>query len=98
MRLTAAASFSVRWSKAPSLKTGQSWRTSTKAVPRCSAAARRTSTSPCLSRSTVRATKVAPAPRASDSASSGGSIEPPGVDLVTLPNSLVGEAWPLVSP
>ena len=28
----------------------------------------------------------------------GWSSEPNGVDLVTLPTSLVGEYWPLVSP
>ncbi len=28
----------------------------------------------------------------------GASIEPIGVDLVTLPTSEVGEYWPLVSP
>ncbi len=48
--------------------------------------------------STLRATKVAPAPRASASGLNGMSIEPKGVDLVRLPGSLVGEYWPLVRP
>ena len=39
----------------------------------------------------VRATKVASAPIASDTGSKGLSIEPIGVDLVTLPVSDVGE-------
>ena len=53
----------------------------------------------CLrSESMVRATKVASAPRASDTGLNGVSTEPTGVDLVTLPTSEVGEYWPLVSP
>ena len=46
----------------------------------------------------VRATKVASAPRASETGLNGLSSEPIGVDLVTLPISEVGEYWPLVSP
>src|SRR5207248_763850 len=53
----------------------------------------------CLrSMSWVRATKVASAPRARLIGLNGKSTEPNGVDLVTLPISLVGEYWPLVSP
>ncbi len=53
----------------------------------------------CLrSESTVRATKVASAPRASETGLNGLSTEPIGVDLVTLPGSEVGEYWPLVRP
>ncbi len=48
--------------------------------------------------STVRATKEASAPRASATGLNGWSCEPKGVDLVTLPSSLVGEYWPFVSP
>ena len=48
--------------------------------------------------STLRATKVAPAPSASASGLNGWSIEPNGVDLVRLPSSEVGEYWPLVRP
>ncbi len=48
--------------------------------------------------STERATKVASAARAIDSGLIGWSIVPAGLDLVTLPNSEVGEAWPLVRP
>ncbi len=48
--------------------------------------------------STVRATKVASAPRASEIGLNGRSTEPAGLDLVTLPCSDVGEYWPLVSP
>ena len=48
--------------------------------------------------STVRATKLASAPSASASGLNGWSCEPNGVDFVTLPCSLVGEYWPLVSP
>ena len=50
------------------------------------------------SMSWVRATKVASAPRARLTGLNGWSSEPNGVDLVTLPTSLVGEYWPLVSP
>ena len=50
------------------------------------------------SMSWVRATKVASALRATDTALKGASSDPWGVDLVTLPCSLVGEYWPLVSP
>src|SRR5215469_2519515 len=46
----------------------------------------------------VRATKLASAPRASDTGLNGVSSEPNGVDFVTLPCSEVGEYWPLVSP
>ena len=42
-------------------------------------------------RSTVRPTKVAPQPSAKASGLMGRSAEPSGVDLVTLPISLVGE-------
>jgi len=53
----------------------------------------------CLrSRSWVRATKPASAPRATASGLNGGSTEPIGVDFVTLPSSEVGLAWPFVSP
>ena len=48
--------------------------------------------------SSVRATNVAPAPSASAIGSNGGSVEPNGVDFVTLPSSLVGDACPFVSP
>ena len=51
-----------------------------------------------LSVSTVRATKLASAPSASETGLNGWSCEPNGVDFVTLPSSLVGEYWPLVSP
>ena len=50
------------------------------------------------SMSWVRATKVASAPSARLSGLKGVSSEPNGVDLVTLPTSLVGEYWPLVRP
>ena len=53
----------------------------------------------CLrSMSWVRATNVASAPSARLMGLNGLSSEPKGVDLVTLPTSLVGEYWPLVSP
>ncbi len=42
--------------------------------------------------------EVASAPRARDSGLNGWSRLPNGVDLVTLPTSLVGEYWPLVRP
>ena len=48
--------------------------------------------------STERATKVASAARATVSGMIGVSTVPAGVDLVRLPNSEVGEAWPLVRP
>ena len=50
------------------------------------------------SMSWVRATKLASAPMATLIGLNGWSIEPKGVDLVTLPTSLVGEYWPLVNP
>ena len=46
----------------------------------------------------VRATNDASAPSAREIALKGCSTEPWGVDLVTLPRSLVGEYCPLVSP
>ena len=46
----------------------------------------------------VRATNVASAPRATLTGLKGWSRVPNGVDFVTLPTSLVGEYWPLVSP
>ena len=53
----------------------------------------------CLrSMSWVRATNVASEPMASDTGLNGWSIDPNGVDFVTLPTSLVGEYCPLVSP
>ena len=48
--------------------------------------------------STERATKLASAARATVSGLIGWSIVPAGLDFVTLPNSEVGDAWPLVSP
>ena len=50
------------------------------------------------SMSCVRATKVASAPSARLNGLNGWSIEPNGVDLVTLPTSLVGEYCPFVNP
>jgi hypothetical protein len=46
----------------------------------------------------VLATNEASAPSARLSGLNGWSSEPNGVDLVTLPSSLVGEYCPLVSP
>ena len=48
--------------------------------------------------STERATNVASAPIARPSGLNGRSAVPKGVDLVFLPNSEVGEYWPLVRP
>ncbi len=48
--------------------------------------------------STVRATNVASAASARVRGMTGRSTEPIGVDLVRLPNSDVGEVWPLVRP
>ncbi len=48
--------------------------------------------------SIVRATNVASAPSASDTGLNGPSMDPNGVDFVTLPSSDVGDAWPFVSP
>ena len=50
------------------------------------------------SMSWVRATNVASAPSARLTGLNGVSSEPNGVDLVTLPVSLVGEYWPFVRP
>ena len=80
------------------MKIGQFWKISTNALPRCAAAARRTSVIPALSVSIARATNVASAPIASDNGLNGQSSDPIGVDFVTLPSSLVGEYWPFVSP
>ena len=76
----------------------QFWRISTNAAPRCEAAARSTSSVPCLSVSIARATNVASAPIAIESGLKGWSTEPSGVDFVTLPRSEVGEYCPLVRP
>ena len=76
----------------------QFWKISTKALPRCCAAARSTSLIPALSVSIARATNVASAPIARLSGLNGQSSEPIGVDFVTLPSSDVGEYWPFVSP
>ena len=48
--------------------------------------------------STERATNDASAARAMVSGMIGVSTDPSGVDFVFLPNSDVGDAWPLVSP
>ena len=88
----------VIFSKAPSLKTLQFCSTSTKAAPLCRWARRNISCMWARSMSWVRATKVASAPRASDTGLNGVSTEPNGVDLVTLATSDVGEYWPLVKP
>jgi hypothetical protein len=85
-------------SKLPSLKIGQSWKISTSAEPRCSAAACRTAVRLLRSESSARPMKVASAPSASEIGLNGWSTEPRGVDLVTFPSSEVGEYWPLVSP
>ena len=50
------------------------------------------------SMSRVRATNPASAPSARLTGLKGWSTDPIGVDLVTFPDSLVGEYWPLVSP
>ena len=91
-------SFSVRCSNAPSLKMLQFCRISTNAVPWCAAARLSVAFRCGWNTSTVRATKVASAPSASESALNGRSTEPYGVDLVFLPISDVGEYWPLVRP
>ena len=82
-----------------SLKTGQFWRISTKAVPLCSWARRRVCCRCFASTSMVRATKVAPAPRAKEIGSIG------VVDRAVRRRlrlhagaSEVGEYCPLVSP
>jgi hypothetical protein len=80
------------------LKIGQFWKISTNALPRCSAAARSTSVIPFLSVSIARPTNVASAPIASEIGLKGQSIEPIGVDFVTIPTWLVGEYCPFVSP
>ena len=46
----------------------------------------------------MRATNDASAPSATLTGLNGVSSEPNGVDFVSLPTSLVGEYWPLVSP
>src|SRR5919202_506966 len=76
----------------------QFWKISTKAEPLWAAAAWRTDVRCLRSVSIERATNVASAPIASESGLNGQSSEPIGVDLVTLPSSLVGEYWPFVSP
>ena len=85
-------------SNAPSLKTLQFWYTSTNDAPTCSLARVNTSIMCLRSMSWVRATNVASAPSATEIGLNGWSSEPNGVDFVTLPISLVGEYWPLVSP
>ena len=97
IRLTPSLSSRTN-ANASSLKIGQFWKISTKALPLCAAAARSTSVTPDLSVSIARATNVASAPITRDSGLNGQSSEPIGVDFVTLPSSLVGEYWPFVSP
>ncbi len=67
-------------------------------APRWLIAAVSTSVRCLRSESIARATKVASAPKASDSGLNGWSTEPTGDDLVTFPVSEVGENCPLVSP
>ena len=89
---------SVMFSNAPSLKMLQFWRISTNEVPLCSWASFRTFRCSFTQTSTVRATKLASAPRATAQGSKGWSMDPMGVDLVFFPASEVGEYWPLVNP
>ena len=91
-------SLSVNERHAPSLKMLQFWSTSTKAEPLWKPAAVSVSWRCSVWVSTERATNVASAVMATDSGTMGWSMVPAGVDLVFLPNSDVGDAWPLVSP
>ena len=68
------------------------------AVPLWAAARRSISDRCAASVSIERQTKLALHPSANVAGSTGWSAEPNGVLLVTLPNSLVGEYWPLVRP
>ena len=76
----------------------QFWKISTKALPLCAAARRRTSVRWARSVSIARATKVASAPIAMLKGLNGQSSDPMGVDFVFVPMGLVGEYWPFVSP
>src|SRR5438105_1361250 len=98
MSASSRTSRSAQLSKAPSLKTGQFCQICTNAAPLCWAARRRTVARCAVSVATLRATKVAPAPRAMVSGLKGRSTVPYGLDLVRLPSSLVGDACPLVRP
>ena len=98
MSIESRLALAVTAPKAPSLNTLQFWYTSTRAAPLWSWARRMVSIMWGRSMSWVRATKVASAPRARLTGLNGVSRLPNGVDLVTLPRSLVGEYWPLVRP
>ena len=76
----------------------QFWRTSTNDEPLCRPARSSVSCRCSVWVSTDRATKLASAARAIVSGMIGVSTEPSGVDFVRLPNSEVGDAWPLVRP
>ena len=89
---------SVKSRHAPSLKMLQFWRTSTNEAPRCRPAASSVCWRCSVCVSTERATNVASAASATVSGIIGRSIEPIGVDFVRLPNSDVGDVWPLVRP
>ena len=92
-------SFSVNERQAPSLKMLQFWRTSTNAEPWWLPAAISVSWRCSVWVSTERATKVASAVRATRQRHDRACRWcPAGVDLVFLPNSDVGDAWPLVRP
>ncbi len=80
------------------MKTTQFCQISTNAAPLCAAARLSTLIMCGMSFAVVRATNVAPAPSASESGLKGRSTVPSGELLVFFPSSLVGEAWPLVSP
>ena len=82
------------------MKIGQFWKISTKALPRCSAAAGSTAVIPFLSVSIARATNVASAPIASSEiALKGQSIQAIGVDFVHHPqHRSSAEYCPLVAP
>ena len=88
---------SVIRSKTPSLNTGQFWRISMNDAPLCARAALNASGS-FFDVSKARATKVARAPRAKRAGTTGWSIEPSGLEGVTLPTCDVGEYCPLVRP
>src|SRR6478609_1820373 len=89
---------SVKSRQAPSLKMLQFWRTSTNVEPWCIPARWRVFWRCSVWVSTLRATKEASAASATVSGWIGVSTVPAGVDLVFLPNSEVGLAWPFVRP
>src|SRR2546425_4165154 len=93
-----AASFVVKPSNTPSLKTTQFWNTSTNEAPLCACARFSSATTSACCVSTARPTNRPPAPRANAHGETGFSIDPWGVEGEWVPRREVGEYCPFVRP